>query len=164
MNSTLMDFPGLQQPAKSHDCDDVLNPNFCPNIDLVSKEFFDQKQVLLFSVFNKCLLHDNGKTIVRTYLHTMDAKSVWHEFQQHMLLSSKGAAEKQHLHKNVCTTILDQTWKGSTEQFVLHFHEKFHQLDEVSPIAEHLPHSTRLTLLQHTVSGIPALSTVETLE
>ena len=62
------------------------------------------------------------------------------------------------------TTVLDKSWKGTTEQFILHFNEHFRQLDEVSPPEESLPYTTRLTLLQTAVHIIPELRMVETME
>ena len=58
----------------------------------------------------------------------------------------------------------DKSWKGTTEQFILHFNEQFRQLDEVSPPEESLPFTTRLTLLQTAVHNIPELRMVETME
>ena len=57
-----------------------------------------------------------------------------------------------------------KSWKGTTEQFILHFNEQFRQLDEVSPPEESLPYTTRLTLLQTAVHNIPELRMVETME
>ena len=62
------------------------------------------------------------------------------------------------------TTVLDKSWKGTTEQFILHFNEQFRKLDEVSPPEESLPYTTRLTLLQTAVHNIPELRMVETME
>ena len=45
------------------------------------KELFDAKQVFMFSVLDKHLLTDMGKTIVRKYVHTTDAQSVWKDFK-----------------------------------------------------------------------------------
>ena len=81
-----------------------------------------------------------------------------------MTTSSKGKAEKCRLHSYDTTTILDKSWKGTTEQFILHFNEQFRQLDEVSPPEESLPYTTRLTLLQTAVHNIPELRMVETME
>ena len=68
------------------------------------------------------------------------------------------------MHAYVSTTVYDKSWKGTTQQFVLHFHEQFRQLDEATPLEEHLPHSVRLTLLQTAVRSIPELRIVETME
>ena len=117
----------------------------------------------MYSVFNKVLQSDMGKTIVRKYASSLNAQSIWREFDSHMSTSSKGLNERHRLHAYVSTTIYDKSWKGTTEQFVLHFHEQFRQLDEVTPLDEHLPHSVRLTLLQAEVRSVPKLRIVETM-
>ena len=85
----------------------------------------------MFYVFDKHLLTDMGKTIVRKYVHTTDAQSVWKDFQDHMKSSSKGPSEKRRLTQYVTNTTLDDNYKGTTEQFVLHFNEQFRQLEEM---------------------------------
>ena len=121
--------------------------------------------MILCIVFStKCLLSNMGKTIVRKHLDNMNAQRVWEEFATHMTTSSKGKAEKRRLHTYVTTTVLDKSWQGTTEQFILHFNEQFRQLDEVSPPEESLPYTTRLTLLQTAVHNIPELRMVETME
>ena len=109
-------------------------------------------------------ISDMGKTIVRKHLDKMNAQLVWEEFATHMTTSSKGKAKKHRLHTYVTTTVLEKSWKGTTEQFILHFNEQFRQLDEVSPPEESLPYTTRLTLLQTAVHNIPELRMVETME
>ena len=65
----------------------------------------------MFSVLDKHLLTDMGKTIVRKYVHTTDAQSVWKDFQEHMKSSSKGASEKRRLTQYVTNTDLDDNYK-----------------------------------------------------
>ena len=74
-----------------------------------------------------------------------------------MFTSSTGLNERHRLHAYVSTTVYHKSWKSTTEEFVLHFHEQFRQLDEVTLLDEHLPHSLRLTLLQTTVRSAPEL-------
>ena len=105
-----------------------------------------------------------AKTIVRKHLDNKNAQRVWEDFATHMTTSSKGKAEKRRLPTYVTTTVLDKSWKGTTEQFILHFNEQFRQLDEVSPPEESLPFTTRLTLLQTAVHNIPEIRMVETME
>ena len=149
--------------ARAHDCEEIVQPTFRPRSDADSLELFRLKNDFMYSVFNKCLLSDMGKTIVRKHLDNMNAQPVWEEFATHMTTSSKGKAEKHRLHTYVTTTVLDKSWKGITEQFILHFNEQFRQLDEVSPPEESLPYTTRLTLLQTAVHNIPELRMVETM-
>ena len=154
----------LKVTAKTHNCEEVLDPNYFPPRDRESQELFQLKQDFMFSVFNHCLKSDMGKTLVRKFDRTMDAQRVWTEFEKHMTHSSKGRAEKRRLHTYVTTTVLDHSWRGTTEQFVLHYHEQFRQLDDVSNNEEILPSATKMTLLQTAVQAIPELRIVETME
>ena len=45
--------------AKSHDCDDVLDPDYKPSNS--EKEFFEAKQIFMFSVLDKHLLTEHGQ-------------------------------------------------------------------------------------------------------
>ena len=148
--------------AKSHECEEVLEPEYTPSNS--EKELFDAKQVFMFSVLDKHLLTDMGKTIVRKYVHTTDAQSVWKDFQEHMKPSSKGPSEKRSLTQYVTNTVLGDNYKGTTEQFVLHFNEEFRQLVEISEESEHSPPQIKLRLLQNAVRPINDLRTVETLD
>ena len=66
-----------------------------------------------------------GKTIVRKDLDTTDAQSVLRELSEDMRTSSKGASEKRRLTQYDTNTVLDDNFKGTTEQFMLHFNEQF---------------------------------------
>ena len=150
--------------AKTHECNEVLDPNYTPGSEPEEQELFEAKQTFMFSVFNANLQTDMGKTIVRRHLANTEAQSVWKELSEHMRTSSKGASEKRRLTQHVTNTVLDDNFKDTTEQFVLHFNEQFRQLDEISEDSEKLPPSVKLTLLQTAVRSINDLRTVETLD
>ena len=61
-------------------------------------------------------------------------------------------------------TVLDNEFRGTTHQFVLHFNEQFRRLDELTDLSERMPDSIKMTLLQNAVKDIPQLSIVETLD
>ena len=79
----------------------------------------------MFSVFKANLQTDLCKTIVRRHLTTTDAKVVWRELGEHMRTSSKGASEERRLTLYATNTVLDDNFKGTTEQFVLPSDEQF---------------------------------------
>ena len=54
--------------ARAHDCEEILQPTFRPRGDADSLELFTLKNEFMYRVFNKCLLSDMGKTIVRKHL------------------------------------------------------------------------------------------------
>ena len=63
-----------------------------------------------------------GNSIVRKYAPTLNAQAVWRDFESHMSTSSKGLNERCRLHAYISITVYDRSWKGTTEEFVLHFH------------------------------------------
>ena len=150
--------------AKSHKCHEVLDHTYTPGSEPEQKEIFEAKQTFMFSVFNANLQTDMGKTIARRHLTTTDAQSVWRELSEHMRTSSNGASEKRRLTQYVTNTVLDDNFKGTTQQFVLHFNEQFRQLDEISDDSEKLPPTVKLTLLQTGVRNINDLRIIETLD
>ena len=109
--------------SKTHECNEVLDPNYTPGSEPEEKELFEAKQTCMFSVFNANLQTDMGKTIVRRHLAHTEAQAVWKELSEHMRTSSKGASEKRRLTQSVTNTVLDDNFKGTTEQFVLHFND-----------------------------------------
>ena len=150
--------------AKTHGCSEVLDPNYTPGSEPEEEELFEAKQTFMFSVFNTNLQTDMGKTIVRSHLASTDAQAVWKELSEHMRTSSIGASEKRRLTQYVTNTVLDDNFKDTTEQFVLHFNEKFWQLEEICEGDQRLPPTVKLTLLQTAVRSINDLRIVETLD
>ena len=57
--------------AKTHECNEVLDPNYTPGSEPEEKELFEAKQTFMFSVFNANLQTDMGKTIVRRHCPTL---------------------------------------------------------------------------------------------
>ena len=120
--------------AKTHECSEVHDPNYSLGSEPEEKGLFEAKQTFMFSVFNANLQTDMGKTIVRRHLASTDAQAVWKELGEHMRTSSKEASEKRRLTQYVTNTVLDDNFKGTAEQFVVHFNEQFRQLEEISEL------------------------------
>ena len=57
---------------------------------------------------------------------------------------------------------MDDNYKGTTQQFVLHFNEQFRQLEEVSDPSVHFPPQIKEHLLQNAVRS--DLRIVETMD
>ena len=104
-----------------------------------------------------------GRTKVRKYLKTTDAQAVWKEYSEYMTTSSKGASEKRKITHYLTSTVLDIQFRGTTQQFVLHFNEQFRRLDDLTDISERVPESIKMAILQNAVKDIPQLSIVEPL-
>ena len=61
--------------AKTHECNEVLDPNYTPGSEPEEQELFEAKQTFMFSLFNANLQADMGKTIVRRHLANTDAQA-----------------------------------------------------------------------------------------
>ena len=81
-----------------------------------------------------------------------------------MTTFSNRASEKRRLTKYVTNIVLDDNFKGSTEQFVLRFREQFRQMDQISGDSEKIQAPVKLTLLQNAIRSINDLIIVETLD
>ena len=81
-----------------------------------------------------------------------------------MTTSSKGASAKRKLTQYITNTVLDKQFRETSKQFVLHFNEQFRRLDELTDLADKMPESIKMALLQNVVKDIPRLSIVETLD
>ena len=118
----------------------------------------------MYKVFNETLLTDMGRTKVRKYVKTTDAQDVWKEYSEYMTTTSKEASEKRKSTQYVTNTVLDSQLRGTSQQFVHHFNEQFRRLDELTDLAEKMPESIKMALLQNAVKDIPQLSIIETLD
>ena len=147
--------------AKSHDVTEILDPTYTPGPSPEEQELFEAKQICMYKVINETLLTDMGRTKVRKYLKSTDAQAVWKEYSEYMTTSSKGASEKRKLTHYLTNTVLDGQFRGTTQQFVLHFNEQFRRLDDLTDISERMPESIKMALLQNAVKDIPQLSVVE---
>ena len=116
----------------------------------------------MYKILNETLLTDMGRTKVRKYLKTTDA--VWKEYSEYMTTSSKGASEKRKITHYLTNTVLDSQFRGTIQQFFLHFNEQFRRLDDLTDISERMPESNKMALLQNAVKDIPQLTIVETLD
>ena len=150
--------------AKSHDVSEVLDPTFTPGPSQEEKELFEAKQTFMYKVFKETLLTDMGRYKVRLHLRTTDAQAVWKEHSEYMTTAYKGASQKRKLTYYVTNTVLDSQFRGTSQQFVLHFNEQFRRLDELTDLTERMPESIKMALLQNAVKDIPQLSIVETLD
>ena len=65
--------------ATTHDCEEILHGKCKAENNDCSKVLFEQKKYFMYSVSNKELQSDMGKTIVRKYAPSLDAQLVQRE-------------------------------------------------------------------------------------
>ena len=78
-------------------------------------------------------------------------------------ISSFRLAKREVLRLNnyISNLRLDDSWHGTTYQFLLHFQHQFHLLNNLGSMFDHIPgHSTRMTYLMKAVEKVPDLRQV----
>ena len=92
--------------------------------------------------------------IVREHEDDHNAQEVMRKLRQHHLESELTRQELLRLTRKITSLKLDETWKGTTRSFLLHYKEVFRQLDAISPSSERIPESLRISLLSQAVEGV----------
>ena len=146
--------------ARAQDIDVVLDPSYIPTSQ-DERQLFLEQQKFMYAVFEKTLLTDKGKALVRTYQHTFDAQSIYRELSAYAMHSTKAALQASSLLSHITTVTLgDGNWKGTTHAFILHWQDqvrKYHDMNPQNVISTDL----QCTMLQNAVHPIMELRQVK---
>ena len=87
----------------------------------VKAALFDEKQKYMYAVFEKTLLTDKGKALVRAYQCKYDAQAVYKEVSEYALKFTKATMDAASILTYITTSRLgDGNWKGIIHAFILH--------------------------------------------
>jgi len=79
----------------------------------------------MYAVFEKTLLTDKGKALVRQNQQSFDAQQIYKELSTYAMQSTKAAMNASSLLSYITGTNLgDGTWKGSAHAFILHWQDQ----------------------------------------
>lgn len=149
--------------SQAEDVWQILHPK--PANMTPEEERLDQaKSTYMFSVFEHTLKISKGKSIVRKYMDTFDARKVYMELKAVMIGSAKGdSSRKKLLHFLVTARYGKNVTRCSAEHFVILFREKFRLLDELHvKTSRGFDDESRIMLLQSAVEAIEELDRVRT--
>ena len=147
--------------AHAQDVADVLNPKYVP-LSTSDRDLFAEKQKYMYAVFEKNLLTDVGKALVRKYQSTFDAQRIYDELSQYALQSTQATMDASTLLQYITTARLghDQ-WKGTLHAFILHWQDQVRKYHDLNP-SQQLSHELQRTLLENAVHPIGELRAVKT--
>jgi hypothetical protein len=147
--------------ARAQDLSDVLDPLFVPTTpdDI---ELFIERQKFMYAVFEKNLLTDKGKALVRLYGSTFDAQQVYKDISAYAKSSTMASMEASNLLTYITSARLgDGTWKGKAHGFILHWQDQIRQYELILPTSDHLSSSMKRTMLENAVAKVPELRAVK---
>lgn len=149
--------------AKAQAVANVLNPDYVPAPH--QAELFALQNSFIYSVLDLKVTTSNGIKILQDHAETSDGQKVFRDLLQVYNTNPSRACD-------TCTDILSylttariggphSTWKGTTENFLLHWEDQFQQHAILAPKAQQLNKDILLILLQNAVSPHLDLSTVK---
>ena len=164
---TLKDDSGWDQwnqstvaQARAQDLAHVLEHTYKPT-GQDELELFQEKQKFMYAVFEKTLLTDKGKALVRQYQSTFDAQKIYDLLSNYAMHSTKTSMNASSLLSYITTTNLaDGKWRGTSHAFILHWQDqirKYHDLAPQQVLSADLQHM----LLQNAVHPVMELRQVK---
>ena len=151
--------------AKAQGLSNVLDFRYKPPTnDTYATELFQEQQIFLYSVLVRIIQTDQGRAYVREHEHDEDARAVLQKLHTLHTKSDLAKREVLRLTNYISNLRLDDTWRGSSRQFLLHFQDKLPLLDNLVDLSDRIPDHTRMTFLMQAVEKVPDLRRVKILD
>ena len=145
--------------ARAQDAGDVLDDDYSPLSD-PENDLFTEKKKFMHSVFASALQTDIGKKYVREHESDYDAQEVYEKVVDFYTTSTKASVNAADILSYI-TTAKIETWKGTSESFVLHWQDQIRSYETLSITAKHLDDTLKLTLSQNTAHSNACLRVVK---
>ena len=146
--------------ARTQDIEDVLKPSFIP-VTIEDIQLFEEKQKFMYAVFEKTLLTDKGKALVRQHQQSFNAQRIYKELSDYAVHSTKAAMIASTMLSYITSATLgDGKWKGSTHSFILHWQDQIRKYCDLNPKHTLLP-KLLCSLLQNAIHPIAELRQIK---
>jgi hypothetical protein len=152
----------LHAQTHAQDVSQVIGTSYVPTTtkDIV---LFAEKQKYMYAVFERTLLTDKGKMIVRRHALDGDAQEVYKKLKTHATTSTKALMDALTLLEYITSAKLGTgSWRGSTDGFVLHWNEQVHIYHYLKESKDHFNGNMLRIMLQNAVTCISELRQVKT--
>ena len=111
--------------AETHDVGDVLKPEFRP--DPADVALFQEKQIFVYSVFNRVLQTPKSHLILAEHEATRDAQKVYAEFSEFCTKSTRAKTDASNLLRWIMAAKYDTAkFKGRTHDFITYWQNQVH--------------------------------------
>ena len=139
---------------------DVLNPTYKPNAGSVDDATFQLQQVFMYDVLNKVVQTSKGKELLRSHHKTFNAQKVYELLCTHYQTSTAADIAAQDTYQYIITARID-AYRGTAEQFIMHWFEQVRLYEETSETEAHLTGPQKKTLLVLAVASNPDLAQID---
>ena len=142
--------------AKAQGLSTLMDPNFTPRSDEYEQQLIQEQQDFLYTVLISSLKTDFSETLVKD--HEGDAQLILELLHEHHTGNSQHSRSEIKYLTNI---ELDDTWRGTSAIFLMHYNDQLCLLDSVVDSDEKLPDNTRVTFLDSAVESVPDLRHVK---
>jgi len=147
--------------ARAQDVDVILDTTYTPIVP-DDKALFQEKQKFMYAVFEKCLLTDTGKSLVRQYAATFDAQAIYAKLSAYALSSTQAKLRSTALLTYITSTRLGgNNWTGTTHSFILHWQDQIRRYEDLIPSNGHFTDDQKRTMLENAVHKVAELRAVK---
>jgi len=146
--------------ARAHDVSDVFDRTYVPST-IDDATLFKEKQSFVYSMFNRCVQTDSGKSIVRDHEENYDAQAVYRKLEHHAKMSTKAQLAKDTLMTDLTTSKLDSSWRGTNAGFILMWKEKMRLFEDMTPNNHRYAPEIKRSMLENSVSLVAKLNSVK---
>ena len=137
-----------------------MDPNFTPGSDEHEQKLFEEQQNFFYSVLISSLKTEFSEALVKD--HEGDAQLILELLHEHHTGNSQySRAEINRITKYLTNLKLDDTWRGTNENFLMHYNDQLRLLDPLVDSGEKLPDNARVTFLESAVESVPDLQRVK---
>ena len=98
---------------------------------------------------------------MRKYTTTKDAQSVWGDYTNYMMTSTKADLEIEKLILSITSMRLERGYRGTTTQFVLGWLNNINKYEEMTPTTSHFPTAMKKAMLQNAINGIQVFADIK---
>ena len=148
--------------AKTHDVEDIFNPNYSPG-DPDDTKLFEAKQAYIYTVLVRVLQTDKGKSLVRDHENDSNAQKILKELAEYHEKSTKSDLDGHDRLSYIMTCTFgqsDSSWKGTARAFVHHWLDQVRLYEKTVPTTAHFDETQKMILLEKAVSGVDSLNQV----
>lgn len=158
---------GFQTTIKSQGLEHLIADPDDPSFVGPTNVPLDEKQQLwLFSVFETILKSSTTKSMLKSHTKDktkMDTRRFWKDLSVKMADSIAAEVKGLRISSYLTSTRLhDNGWRGTHEQFILHFQEQARLHSKIAPEAQ-FTDKQLVQLLSNAVNGIPHLANIRVL-
>jgi type II secretory pathway pseudopilin PulG len=147
--------------ANTQGISNVLDPKYAPTaIDTIA--LFKEQKIFMFAVFNKILLTDQGKKIVRAHELDSNAQVIYEELRDYSLESTRSSLDASKLLTHITSSRIDDGhWRGTTHGYLLHWQDQVRKYHTMVPKSDNFHDNQLRTMIQNAIKTQTALQVVQ---